>query len=419
MEKRAEKKAWVEGVLKEQNGMARLAPAWVSRVFLPPGKRLGLPDDAYDVGERGYITERWIASTTPAENPIYTENEGLSFLAADQNTGNDSHKGETLSVLLKEAVELCPEAILGEEYSKTHKGLGRLPKIFDNGDRLPFHIHQMQKDASKLGKKSKDESYYFPENVPLGPHPETFFGLHPYIVQEKRYDLVLQYLEDRTGDPEKGWEHSDGLLALSRAYLNVPGEGFHLPPGILHAPGSALTIELQEDSDVSAMFQGRLAHKLLDKGVLTRDVPPEELASEGMMALIHQLDWDANGDPYFYENHHIPPVQVEGSEQPGGREWWIFYNTRKYSGKKLVVKPGQTYFSKDRGVYDILVWDGRGTFGPFDIEGRNCRRDEILVTRDAAARGVKIVNTGTEDLAIIKFFGPDINDDAPTLKKYA
>jgi hypothetical protein len=395
-----EKKALIEGILKEQNGLARLSPAWVSRIFLPPGKRLGLPDEACDAGERGYITERWLASTTPAENPILTENEGLSFLATDP------------PVLLKEAVELCPELILGAEYAKTHKGLGRLPKIFDNGDRLPFHIHQMQKDASKLGKKSKEESYYFPENVPLGPHPETFFGLHPWIVRENRRDLVLKYLED--------WEHSDGLLALSRAYLNVPGEGFHLPPGILHAPGSALTIELQEDSDVSAMFQGRLAHTLLSKEVLTRDVPPEELASEGLMALIHQLDWEANGDPYFYENHHTPPVPVEGSEQPGGQcqEWWIFYNTPKYSGKKLIVKPGQTYVSRDRGVYSILVWDGEGTFGPFAVSGRSHDRDEILVTHNASVRGVKVTNTGAEDLLIIKFFGPDINDNAPILKKY-
>jgi mannose-6-phosphate isomerase class I len=397
------KKALIERLFNESGGVARLKPAWVSRVFLPPGKRLGLSDGAYDVGERGYITERWLASTTPAENPVPTENEGLSFLASDP------------PVLLKEAVELCPETILGDEYSKTHKGLGRLPKIFDNGDRLPFHIHQMQKDASKLGKKSKEESYYFPENVPLGPHPETFFGLHPYIVREKLHGLIVECLED--------WDHSDALLALSRAYLNVPGEGFHLPPGILHAPGSALTIELQEDSDVAAMFQGKLAHKLLDKAVLTRDVPPAELEAEGMMALVRQLDWEANGDPYFYENHHTPPVPVEGSKQLGGEEWWIFYNTRKYSGKKLVVKPGQSYFSKDKGVYSILVWDGEGTFGPvgagsLDVRGRSHDKDEIIVTHDAAVKGIEVANTGAADLSIIKFFGPDINDDAPFLRKY-
>ena len=131
------------------------------------------------------------------------------------------------------------------------------------------------------------------------------------------------------------------------------------------------------------------------------------------------MDWEGNDDPYFYENHHTPPVPAEGSKQPGGEEQWIFYNTPKYSGKKLVVRPGQSYFSRDRGVYNILVWDGKGTFGPFDVQGRSHDRDEVLVTHDAALRGVNVVNTGTEDLSIIKFFGPDIHDDAPTLKKYS
>jgi hypothetical protein len=390
----------VHRLIQESDGLLRLRPAWVSRIFLPPGKRLGLPDEAYDAGERGYITERWIASTTEAENPILTPNEGLSYL--DVPSGPD--------ITLRDAVQAAPDLIMGEDYASAHSGLGRLPKFFDNADRLPFHIHQRQEDAVKIGKKPKEESYYFPPNVPMGPHPETFFGLHPYIVRENRRDIVVRLLED--------WEHSDRFLALSRAYLNVPDDGFHLPAGILHAPGSALTIELQEDSDVSAMFQGRLAHTLLDKGALIRDVPPEELARKGMMALVDQLDWEANGDPYFYENHHTPPVPVEGRMTGASEEWWIFYNTTKYSGTKLIVRPGGSCEFADKGAYNILVWDGRGEVGGLPVRGRDSSADEIMVTAGRAGRGVKVVNTGGEDLMLIKFFGPDINDDAPVLKKY-
>ncbi len=384
--------------IARHGGLLRLRPAWVSRVFLPPGRRLGLPDAAYDAGERGYITERWLASTTPAENPIFTPGEGLSFLATDA------------PVTLKDAVAACPGAIMGAAYARIHEGLGRLPKIFDNGDRLPFHLHQMQRDADKLGKKSKEESYYFPAGVPMGPHPETFFGLHPYIVRENRRDLILRCLED--------WERSDRLLAFSRAYLNVPDDGFHLPAGILHAPGSALTIELQEDSDVSAMFQGRLAHRMLDRRALTRDVPPGELAARGYAALIDQLDWEANGDPFFYENHHTPPVPVEGSEGAGGAAWWIFYNTDKYSGKKLVVKPGGAYELREPGAYNILAWEGRGTFGGLRVEGKNHTLDEILVTAERAGDGVVVKNDGTGELTLFSFFGPKIHDDAPRLARW-
>jgi hypothetical protein len=393
-------KKTVSDMIRENDGLLRLGPAWVSRIFLPPGRRLGLPDDAYDAGERGYITERWIASTTEAENPIHTPDEGLSFLETPAGAA---------PITLRDAVEAVPDLIMGADYAAAHRGLGRLPKFFDNDDRLPFHIHQMQRDAGKLGKKSKEESYYFPPNVPLGPHPETFFGLHPYIVSENRKDLVASYLED--------WEHTDRFLSLSRAYINMPDDGFHLPAGILHAPGSALTIELQEDSDVSAMFQGRLAHTLLDKGVLTKDVPPEEIKQKGMMALVDQLDWEANGDPWFYENHHTPPIPVEGRVTPKSEEWWIFYNTTKYSGTKLIVKPGGSCECVERGAYNILAWDGVGEFGGLPIEGRSHTRDEIMVTADRASRGVKVVNTGRDDLMLIKFFGPDINE-TPVLKKY-
>ena len=43
----------VENAVSRGNGILRLEPAWVARDFLPPGKRLGLPEDRYDVGERG------------------------------------------------------------------------------------------------------------------------------------------------------------------------------------------------------------------------------------------------------------------------------------------------------------------------------------------------------------------------------
>ena len=60
----------VESALEKSGGLLRLAPCWVPRSFLQPGKRLKLhPDDLYAFGlNRGGIDERWFASTTPAAN---------------------------------------------------------------------------------------------------------------------------------------------------------------------------------------------------------------------------------------------------------------------------------------------------------------------------------------------------------------
>jgi len=390
----------VERALEKGNGILNLKPAWVARDFLPPGRRLGLPEKDYDVGERGFICERWLASVTKADNAISPEDEGLSYLA------NIDSKQE---VTLKSAVDIAGDLIMGKEYSKTHKGLGRLAKIYDFGARIPYHIHQMEKDAKLVGRNPKDEAYYFPEDVDTGPHPETFFGVHPYIVEQKKYDILLPYLVE--------WK-DDMILQHSRAYLNVPGEGFFLPSGVLHAPGTALTIELQEDSDVFAMLQALNAGKIISKELLFKDVRKEDREKLGERVILDQLDWPANGDPFFYENHHLPNIFIEETRQDGGVEHWIYYNTTKFSGKRLVVKPGQSFTGKENGVYNILVWRGKGTYDGHKIEAGNFQCDELLISHDRAIKPLTVKNEGKTDLLIIKFFGPDINTDIPKIKPY-
>ena len=93
--------------IEDGDGILKLAPTWVPRDFLSPGGRLRLaPDDLYALGvKRGGIDERWLASTTKADNPGAPEDEGLSYIV----TG----KGANLRrVLLRDAInEVCEEII--------------------------------------------------------------------------------------------------------------------------------------------------------------------------------------------------------------------------------------------------------------------------------------------------------------------
>src|SRR5215510_1813162 len=72
----------VRQALEAGQGVLRLAPTWVPRSFLMPGRRLKLaPQDVYALGaHRGGIDERWFASTTPAANPGAPSDEGLSYI---------------------------------------------------------------------------------------------------------------------------------------------------------------------------------------------------------------------------------------------------------------------------------------------------------------------------------------------------
>src|SRR5580692_12037265 len=95
----------VEAALDESGGLLRLAPCWVPRSFLQPGKRLKLhPDDLYAFGlNRGGIDERWFSSTTPAANENRTPDEGLSYIVA----GNDR-------CTLLQAVAECGPQLIGD-----------------------------------------------------------------------------------------------------------------------------------------------------------------------------------------------------------------------------------------------------------------------------------------------------------------
>lgn len=389
--------------LKKNEGKLFLRPAWVARDFMPPGKRLGLTEEEYAVGERGFICERWLVSETKVDNRIKVENEGLSYLDI---------KGE--NILLTDAVDICKEEILGKEYSKNHNCLGRLLKIYDFGCRIFYHLHQTDLDAAKVGMNSKEEAYHFLDK-PLGPHPETFFGVHPYIVREnKQNEIFMNYLKD--------WE-GESILQHSRAYLNVAGEGFHLPAGLLHAPGTALTLELQESSDVMAVFQAEIEGLNIGKDLLHHHIPDEVWNSKQEEAALDLIDWEANADPYFYENHRLSPQMVEETQQKGAWEEWIWYNTTKFSGLRMTVEPGKKFFSKSNGVHGVFVWRGTGLIDGHIMKGQKVNlsesRDELLVTDVKAAEGYWVENTGTENLILFKFFGPDINiDNVPYIKKY-
>jgi hypothetical protein len=389
----------VENALGKGGGILRLKPAWVARDFLPAGYRLGLNEEEANMGERGVVAERWLGSITKADNAIGPDDEGLSYVVLEE--------GDEMT--LKDAVDAAGAAVMGAEYAKTHPGLGRLAKIYDFGCRIPYHIHQMKDEAAKLGRNSKEEAYYFPEGVDMGPHPETFFGVHPYIVEQKKYDVLLPHLVE--------WK-DDLILRHAYAYQLVADDGFHIPSGVLHAPGTAVTIELQEDSDVFAMLQALNGGKIISKELLFKDVHPDDRAKYGERAVLNQIDWELSGDLYFYENRHTPPVLIEESKQPGGEEYWIYYNTTTFSGKKLIVKPGQKYVTQDKGVYNILVWKGEGIYGGYPISSKDFNLQELIISHDRAVQPIEVENTGTEDLMIIKFFGPDINPDCPRLPKY-
>ncbi|NSW75544.1 MAG: hypothetical protein HPY68_01980 [Candidatus Atribacteria bacterium] len=387
--------------LEKGQGVLRLFPTWVPRAFCIPGKRLKLhPNDYYAFGaHRGGIDERWFASTVQADNgPETLPDEGLSYIYIE-----DGGKGE--KVLLKEAVELMGDVLLGKEVMQKHGGWTMFAKFFDNMEPLPHHLHHDDEKARNVGRLGKPEGYYFPKqlNNHGGYFPYTFFGLNPGVEKKD----VYQCLEN--------WDKGDnGILYLSRAYKLKPGTGWIVPPGILHAPGSLLTYEPQRASDVFAMFQNIVWDQYLPWDLLVKDVP--EAHKKDLDYIVSLIDWEANVDPEFYRNHFLPPRPVKPVEEmrkEGYEEYFVVYNSEYFSAKELTVFPGRSVTIKEEAAYGLIVVQGHGKFGVLDIETPTLIRfgemtkDELFVTAEAARKGVTIVNgSNVENLVMLKHFGP-------------
>lgn len=391
--------------LEQGQGVLRLAPTWVPRSFCVPGRRIKLhPDDYYVLGGvRGGIDERWLSSTTPAKNgPLTGENEGLSQVVYQEN-------GQTEQVLLKDVIDELKGEIVGDRLWDEYQSWPMYSKFFDNMGPLPHHIHHNDEKAALVGQNGKPEAYYFPPqlNNHGGDFPYTFFGITPGTTKEQIKQCLMDF---NKGDNK--------ITNFSSAYRLEPGTGWDVPPGILHAPGSLCTYEPQKASDIFAMYQSLVNEAIVPEELLWNGTPQDKIGDYD--ELVSVIDWDANVDPNFAANHFMMPKPVQPLEEmqaQGYVENWICYKSAAYSAKELTVMPGATVTITDAAAYGLIMMQGHGKMGVWNIETPALIRygqltnDEFFVTEKAAKEGVTITNySSTDPIVMLKHFGPNNPD---------
>ena len=400
-------KKLAEKAFEDGDGILRLAPNWVPRVFCVPGKRLKLhPDDYYALGgNRGGIDERWFVSTTPADNgPLTAPNEGLSFVVVQDGT-------KSKQILFRDVVQELQDQLIGERLWKQYESWPMYAKFFDNQGALPLHIHHREEHAKLLKQKSKYEAYYFPPqlNNHRGDFPYTFFGLQQGVTKEELKQCLVNFSK---GDNK--------ILNLSKAYRLELGTGWDVPPGVLHAPGSLCTYEPQQASDVFAMFQSLVGDQIISEDLLWKGAPDDRHGDYDF--LVDLVDWDLNLDPAFKTNRFMRPKPVKTIEKmkaEGYIENWICYKSKAFSAKELTVLPGQTVTIQDSAAYGLILLQGFGTMNNWRLETPTIIRygqltyDEYFVSEYTAKEGVIITNqSSVEPLVMLKHFGPE-NPDVP------
>jgi hypothetical protein len=391
----------IQNAFEQGKGILRLAPTWVPRSFCVPGRRIKLhPDDYYILGgQRGGIDERWFSSTTPAKNgPLTGKNEGLSAVVF---TDGKTEK----QFLLKDAIDVLQGALIGERIWKKYQSWPMYSKFFDNLGPLPHHLHHNDEKAALVGQLGKPEAYYFPPqlNNHGGDFPYTFMGIAPGTTKEQIRECLVNFTK---GDNK--------ITNYSQAYRLQPGTGWDVPPGLLHAPGSLCTYEPQKASDIFAMYQSLVNNAVIPEELLWNGTPKDKIGDYD--ELVDVIDWELNVDPNLRFNRYMDPKPVLPEMEMAAQGYidkWVCYKNDAFSAKELTILPGASVVIKDAAAYGLIMMQGRGTMGVWEIETPALIRygqlthDEYFVSELAAKEGVRIVNTSSTDpIVMLKHFGP-------------
>ena len=396
-----EKLSVAQKAMAQGKGILRLAPNWVPRSFCVPGRRIKLhPDDYYVLGgQRGGIDERWFSSTTPAKNgPLTGEHEGLSFVVIGDGDNEER-------VLLKDLVSELKGALIGGRLWDEYQAWPMYSKFFDNMGPLPHHIHHNDEKAALIGQQGKPEAYYFPPqlNNHGGDFPYTFFGIAPGTTKEQIRECLVNFTK---GDNK--------ITNYSQAFRLEPGTGWDVPPGMLHAPGSMCTYEPQKASDVFAMYQSLVNEAIIPEELLWNGTPEDKKGDFDQ--LMEVIDWELNVNPNILETRFMLPKPVKPlaeMQAQGYVENWVCYRSAAFSAKELTIAPGATVTIYDQAAYGLIMMQGHGKMGVWEIDTPALIRygqltnDEFFVSEQAAIEGVKIVNLSTTDpIVMLKHFGP-------------
>lgn len=264
-------------------GLVPFRPTYVRRFYMDGG-RLGLsrrPGGTYLPRVRLWRPERWIASAVLATNPFPASGEGASRVAM---------RGIDLS--FREALTLRGERILGtRHYAAYGPEFPVLIKILDPAEPIIFHVHASDAHVRRHPERfpgqhcGKDEAYYFLP-APTGAVPYAHVGLHPGVSRR----VLAEAIEQGRGT----------VLELSPAFHQRPGEGFYVPAGVPHRPGTALTLEIQQPSDVYTLLERVSGGRTLSAG----QMHPGFASVEAALGLI---DFKAATRPDLLKQNRLVP----------------------------------------------------------------------------------------------------------------
>jgi hypothetical protein len=381
--------ALLEQTISDNKGILFAKPAFVYRNTYT-GRGI-IADNQGDTStcrdSRGYLpVERWILSITKAENPVQVRSEGITELVLSNKT----------TIPLDEAVDGAGLLLFG-----SFRNSWPLIKLLDIGGKevvpdftssketppIPAHVHGGYVIDGSVRGPGKLEAYFFPptEVRPYNlrtPNVHTRIGLKPATSISEFLAAVRQFgLSDRMYD-------------ILNEFPVEPYDTWLVPPGIVHAPGPWITLEVQTPQDDYNLLSWQLGKRLhgteleqeFKSSVLRGLQSPEELLS-----LVNwQLSTSANLKMDLYRKAQM----LEKGQ------WGLLYQIffENFLGFSIEIDPEQSYvLGKDDRPRAAIVWSGAGRVNDKPILAESLEYQEFLVT---PGFDVMIENSGREKLIL-------------------
>lgn len=362
------KRREIAAFLDAHHGLMPLLPEFVCR-FYPDFSRLG--QSRLRTGRKRFIPERWICSCTQAENPPPLPGGGLSML-----------KGMA-GVSLADAIASAPELMLGDDLADRHRGRFRvLVKLLDPGEPIVFHLHASDEQVNARPRNfrghrfGKDEAYFFLD-APKGPQPYTHVGLYEGVTRKSLAAAVALGRE--------------AALELSPSFYQKTGTGFFVPASVPHRPGTALTLEIQQPSDVYTLLETHAAGK---------SMPPQQI-HPGFRSLNEAMDLvDIDTSVRVGKLRHNALSPTRAGVHRGGEVDWIFPPRicRKFAGQRIRVHTALTL--RYRTPVALWAWKGAGKINDLPLRAG----DEYFVPHPTATAGIELTSTSEQPLELYTFW---------------
>ena len=147
--------------------------------------------------------------------------------------------------------------------------------------------------------------------------------------------------------------------------------------------GTALTLEIQQPSDVYTLLETRAAGK---------EMPPQQIhpGFKSLDEAFGLIDMKLSEKVGKLDANRLLPEVIETSRDSGGGGGggeiaWVFPTKicGKFGGKRIRVSSRLTY--RETQPFTLLIWQGRGKLNGRPIRGG----EEFFITADAAKAGIE------------------------------